>query len=97
MIEGQNEEGNIEYHMFKVNFSPPGIGYMVFGERLNTFDESRKDLMEFQNAAVKLTQSIQGLNWTGSWIKYYPTKPVRDFLEGANYIRNYGMFMVINM
>ena len=70
---------------------------MVFGERLNTFDESKKDLMEFQNAAVKFIQSLQGLNWTGSWIKYYRTKPVRDFLEGMDFIRKYGMFMVIKM
>ena len=66
---------------------------MVFGERLNTFDESKKDLMEFQNAAVKFIQSIQGLHWTGSWIKYYHTKPVRDFLEGMDSIRKYGMFI----
>ena len=70
---------------------------MVFGERLNTFDESRKDLMEFQNAAVKFIQSLQGLSLTGSWIKYYRTKPVMDFLEGMDFIRKYGMFMVIKM
>ena len=59
---------------------------MVFGERLNTFDESKKDLMEFQNAAVKFLQSLPGLHLTGSWIKYYHTKPVRDFLEGLDFI-----------
>ena len=70
---------------------------MVFGERLNTFDESKKDLMEFQNAAVKFIQSLQGFYLTGSWIKYYRTKPFRDFLQGMDFIRKYGMFMVIKM
>ena len=67
-----------------------GISYMVFGERLDTFDESRKDLQEFQNAAVELISLIGVLVNQPPLYKYFPTKTYRRFVAAMNCTRKYG-------
>ena len=47
---------------------------MVFGEKLDTFDESRKDLLEFQDAAIQLFLLLGKLMIEPPLYKYFPTK-----------------------
>ena len=68
---------------------------MVFGERLDTFDESRKDLQEFQNAAIELVSSVGVLMNQPPLYKYYPTKTYRRFVAAINCTRKHGTFMLI--
>ena len=72
-----------------------GISYMVFGERLDTFDESRKDLKEFQNAAVELVSLIGVLASQPPLYKYFPTKNYRRFVAAMKCTRKYGKCMLI--
>ena len=54
---------------------------MVFGEKLDTFDESRKDLLEFQTTAIEFISSIMS---SPPVYKYYPTKEYRKFVNLCN-------------
>eukprot|EP00731_Ephydatia_muelleri_P017870 Em0010g968a len=67
-----------------------GIGYMTFGEKLDTFDESRKDLLRFQDAAIMLIGSISELINGIPLYKVFPTKAYRHFVYGMNYVVEYG-------
>ena len=66
---------------------------MTFGEKLDTFDDSRKDLLEFQDAAMKIIGSLVELTLAAPFYKLFPTKAYRDFLYGNNYILKYGMYI----
>ena len=70
-----------------------GIGYMTFGEKLDTFDESRKDLLEFQDATIKFINSIAELSFGVPLYKLFHTKAYRDFVNGSNCILEYGMYL----
>eukprot|EP00731_Ephydatia_muelleri_P017926 Em0010g1024a len=70
-----------------------GIGYMTFGEKMDTFDESRKDLLEFQDATIKFMNSIVDVTYGAPLYKLFPTKGYRDFVNGSNYILEYGMYL----
>ena len=72
-----------------------GIGYMVFGEKLDTFDESRKDLLEFQDAAIQFFLSLGKLMNEPPLYKYFPTKNYRQFVAAINCTRQHGEFMHI--
>ena len=74
-----------------------GIGYMTFGEKLDTCTESRKDLLEFQNAAIKLIRSIFALVFGSPLYKVFPTKAYRDFVYGLNYTLKYGMYSFMRL
>ena len=67
------------------------IGYMTFGEKLDTFDESRKDLLEFQDGTIKMIGSIAELSVGAPLYKVFPTKAYRDFVYGNNCILEHGM------
>eukprot|EP00731_Ephydatia_muelleri_P038436 Em0760g2a len=70
-----------------------GIGYMTFGEKLDTFDESRKDLLEFQDVSIKMNRSVVELTLGAPLYKLFPTKAYSDFVNGNNYILEYGMYL----
>ena len=66
---------------------------MTFGEKLDTFDESRKDLLEFQDTTIKFINSLAELSFGVPLYKLFPTKAYRDFVNGSNYILEYGMYL----
>ena len=66
---------------------------MTFGEKLDTFDDSRKDLLEFQDAVVMMVGSVAELTLAAPFYKLFPTKAYRDFLYGNNYTLKYGMYL----
>ena len=66
---------------------------MVYGEKLNTFDESRKDLLEFQNAAIAFFELLFTLQIGPPLYKYFPTKTYRRFVQAITRIHEYGMFL----
>ena len=68
---------------------------MIYGEKLDTFDESRKDLMEFQNATLELFLTLGMLINVPPLYKYFPTKNYRRFVAALNSARQHGEFMVI--
>ena len=68
---------------------------MTFGEKLDTFDESRKDLLRFQDAAIMLIGSISELINGIPLYKVFPTKAYRHFVYGMNYVVEYGMYSCI--
>ena len=70
---------------------------MVYGERLNTFDESRKDLLDFQNAAVRFIELISAISNAPPLYKYFPTKIYRRFVAAVTCVHEHGTFMVICM
>ena len=67
---------------------------MVYGERLNTFDESRKDLLEFQNAVIELLARIANAS---PLYKYFRTKIYRHFVAAVSCVHEHGTFMVVSM
>ena len=73
------------------------MSYMVYGEKLNTFDESRKDILEFQNAASAFVESTATLITEPPFYKYIPTKTYRRFVQAISHIHEYGMFMLIHV
>ena len=68
---------------------------MTFGEKLDTFDESRKDLLRFQDAAIMMIEPIFELTNGIPRYKVFPTKAYRQFVYGLNYIVEYGMYSCI--
>ena len=66
---------------------------MVFGEKLDTFDESRKDLLEFQTTAIELISSIAMIFTSPPVYKYYPTKEYRKFVKVINKTLEQGKFL----
>ena len=46
---------------------------MVYGEKLDTFDESRKDLLKFQNAAMEFIGLVARI---GTCINIFRSKPI---------------------
>ena len=66
---------------------------MTFGEKLDTFDESRKDLLEFQDATLTMISSMAELSIGMPLYKVFPTKAYKDFVYGSNYILEYGMYL----
>ena len=64
---------------------------MVFGERLDTFDESRKDLQEFQNASIEAMSLVETLLNGPPVYKYFPTKTYQRFVGAINRTRQNGM------
>ena len=68
---------------------------MVFGERLDTFDESKKDLLVFQNAAIELLSSMAALVNEPPVYKYFPTKNYKRFVAAINCTRQHGEFVLI--
>ena len=70
---------------------------MVYGEKLNTFDESRKDILEFQNAASAFVESTATLITEPPFYKYFPTKTYRRFVRAISHIHEYGMFTLIHV
>ena len=61
-----------------------GVNYMVFGERLNTFDDSRKDLQEFQNASIEPMSLVDMLLNGPPVYKYCLTKNYQHFVGAIN-------------
>ena len=47
---------------------------MVFGEKQDTFDESRKDLLEYQSSVIDLISYFGRIMSSPPVYKYYPTK-----------------------
>ena len=80
-----------------VNLHPliAGIGYMVYGEKLDTFDESRKDLLEYQDAAIEIISLLIMLQRGPPLYRYFPTKNYRRFTAAINRTIQYGVFMLI--
>ena len=78
----------------KLIYALIGIGYMTFGEKLDTFNESR-DILEFQDAAMKMIGSISELIIGTPFYKVFPTKAYKDFLYGNNYVMEYGMHIYL--
>ena len=68
---------------------------MVFGEKLDSFDESRNDLLEFQDSAVQLILLLGKLMIEPPLYKYFPTKNYRHFVALINRIRQHGEFILI--
>ena len=68
---------------------------MVYGEQLNTFDESRKDLLEFQNVAMEAIGLLARISNEPPLYKYFPTKTYRRFVGALTYVHEYGTFVVI--
>lgn len=52
---------------------------MVFGEKLDTFDESRKDLLEFEKISLNYSMAVGVIGTAPPLYRYFPTKPYRDY------------------
>ena len=66
-----------------------GIGYMTFGEKLDTFDDSRMDLQEFEKITIDYAKNIEVIVFALPLYKYFPTKPYREFRRATD--RMYGI------
>ena len=68
---------------------------MVYGrEKLDTFDESRKVLLEFQNAVMEFIGLVTRIGIFPSLYKY-PIKTYRRYVEAVTRVQEYGMFLAI--
>ncbi len=67
-----------------------GAAYIVFGEKLNTYDDSQQHLIEFEEAARKLTEATSGLMLSPPLYKIYPTKPYRVFVKAYKAVMKKG-------
>ena len=65
---------------------------MVYGERLDTFDDSKTDLQEFQNAAIQLIGSLASIANRPPLYKVFPTPTYRHFAQALTDVHKYGMF-----
>ena len=65
---------------------------MVYGERLDTFDDSKTDLLEFQNAAIQLIGSLASIGIRPPLYKVFPTPTYRRFAQALTDVHKYGTF-----
>ena len=68
---------------------------MVFGEKVNTFDESIKDLLNFENAAIEFIELLAAIGTAPPLYKYFPTKIYRRFVRALTRVHEYGTCVVI--
>ena len=61
-----------------------GIGYMTLGEKLDTFDESKKDLQEFEKISLDYAKNVEVIVFAPPLYKYFPTKAYRDFKRATD-------------
>ena len=69
---------------------------MVYGEKLDTFDESRKDLLKFQNAAMEFIGLFARIGTLPPLYKYFPIKTYRRYVEAVTRVQEYGMFLAMS-
>ncbi|KAL5469466.1 hypothetical protein EMCRGX_G030723 [Ephydatia muelleri] len=73
-----------------VKWAFQGICFMVYGERLDTFDDSKTDLQEFQNAAIQLIGSLASIANRPPLYKVFPTPTYRHFAQALTDVHKYG-------
>ena len=57
---------------------------MTLGEKLDTFDESKKDLQEFEKISLDYAKNVEVIVFAPSLYKYFPTKAYRDFKRATD-------------
>ena len=67
---------------------------MVYGEKLNTFDDSKTDLIEFQNAAIQLIELLSVMSSIPPLYKLFPTPTYRRFVQALNGVHKYGKLSI---
>eukprot|EP00731_Ephydatia_muelleri_P031105 Em0022g619a len=67
-----------------VKWAFQGIGYMTLGEKLDTFDESKKDLQEFEKISLDYAKNVEVIVFAPPLYKFFPTKAYRDFKRATD-------------